>query len=394
MFPPARLTQLGRGTHREESIMSTALVTKPAGELLPSEQTLDSMIRLAKHVADSGLAGYRATGQSVLTIALAGRELGIPFMTSVRGIHIIEGKPSPSAALIAALIYREHGDNALRVIKSTDTECTIRYRRKGWPAGEYETFTLTMADAKAHGWDQSKGGIKDNWRKFPKAMLRSRCLTIVGQDAFPDVVLGLYTPDELDADIPEAVEMVELLPDTDTGGHTEVSAASAASAGTIDGDFRDVVDPEPYEDIPSRQIDEDPDAGGEDDADAYWEEIADHIDAETVDPETGEVQTLADLWGLMATTNDPDELRQYFSRAFALCEGNAETTSVVVQARYEFGRLFDQATTMPEVEAIIDALRHPDVADASVADNPLREKYKESKKRVAQAARQMAGATA
>lgn len=194
-----------------------SIVLDKPNELMPQQDTLNGMWKLAQRVVASGLAGYKATPDSVLTVAVTGRELGLPFMSAIRGIHVIEGKPSPSAALVAALIYKAHGDNAIRITKSTADECVIRYRRAGWPEGESEELSLTMEECKQAGWDKNRNGsVKENWIKFPKAMLRSRAMTMVGQDAFPDVVLGLYTPDELDSSEVHGEDITDV-EDTDEG---------------------------------------------------------------------------------------------------------------------------------------------------------------------------------
>ena len=49
-----------------------------------------------------------------------------------------------------------------------------------------------MADAVTAGL---AGG--DNWRKHPKAMLRARALSAIARLVYPDLLLGVYDPDEL-----------------------------------------------------------------------------------------------------------------------------------------------------------------------------------------------------
>jgi hypothetical protein len=38
---------------------------------------------------------------------------------------------------------------------------------------------------------------KDNWRKQPGTMLRHRAAAALAREVYPDVTLGLYTPDEI-----------------------------------------------------------------------------------------------------------------------------------------------------------------------------------------------------
>jgi len=39
---------------------------------------------------------------------------------------------------------------------------------------------------------------KDNWKKYPEAMLRARCISALARAVYPDVVLGIYETDELE----------------------------------------------------------------------------------------------------------------------------------------------------------------------------------------------------
>ena len=120
-----------------------------------------------------------------------GRELGIPPTYAIQKISVISGKPVCEAALMAALIYRDHGDDALIPVESTDERATFRYKRRGW--AKYETYTYTTADARAAGLLG-----KANWTSFPRDMRRARCITSIAHMAFQDTIGGLYTADELD----------------------------------------------------------------------------------------------------------------------------------------------------------------------------------------------------
>jgi hypothetical protein len=130
------------------------------------------------------------TPEKAIAIMLKGRELGVPPMYALSNISVINGKPTAGAELMLALIYRDHGDDAVRITESTPSCCTVAYRRKGWP--RHETFSFTIDDA-----ERADLLGKDNWRHYPSAMLRARCISAVARLAFPDTIGGLYTPEEL-----------------------------------------------------------------------------------------------------------------------------------------------------------------------------------------------------
>jgi len=138
------------------------------------------------------LPGSINTPEKAVAIMLTGRELGIEPMMALRQIHIIEGKPSLSAELIAGLVLSRVKGATLRPVESTNDRCVVHAAR---PGQEPTVITWTMDDAK-------RAGIagKGNWKKYPRAMLRSRAMVEAARGVFPDASSGLYTPDELGAE--------------------------------------------------------------------------------------------------------------------------------------------------------------------------------------------------
>jgi hypothetical protein len=132
------------------------------------------------------------TPEQAVAIMLKGRELQIPSMYALSNIAVIQGKPVCNAELMLALIYRDHGDEAIRFPQSDHERCTIAYRRRSW--SEPQTYSFTFEDAKRAGLAGSQ-----TWQKYPAAMLRARCISAVARLAFPDSIGGMYTPEELGA---------------------------------------------------------------------------------------------------------------------------------------------------------------------------------------------------
>ena len=133
------------------------------------------------------------SAQKAAAVMLKARELNIPPMYGLSNIAIIQGKPVAGAELLLALIYRDHGDNAVIFKVSDDTQCVIGYKRRFWT--NYQTHSFTIAQAKTAGLNG------DNWRKYPAAMLRARCVSGMARMGFPDSIGGMYTPDELGASV-------------------------------------------------------------------------------------------------------------------------------------------------------------------------------------------------
>ncbi len=131
------------------------------------------------------------TPEKAIAVMMTGRELGIGPMQALRCVHIIDGKPTLAAELIAALVLRRVPGAVLEVAESTNERCVVIAARPGRPE---RPFAFTIEDAKAAGITG-----KDNWKKYPRAMLRSRAITEAARAVFPDATLGVYDPDELGA---------------------------------------------------------------------------------------------------------------------------------------------------------------------------------------------------
>ena len=154
--------------------------------------TIDDAERLARIAVASGLTALRRPEEAAV-ILLTGRELGLAPMQSLRGIHVVQGRPVLSADLMVAIVRRSGLCASWRTVESTPEVCTIETRREGESDSTRKTWT--MADASRAGLT-AKGG---NWKAYPTQMLRHRCAADLAREVYPDVVLGLYDPDELGA---------------------------------------------------------------------------------------------------------------------------------------------------------------------------------------------------
>jgi len=202
---------------------------------LPSQADWSTMLSMAEQLVKSGLLPATIkTAQAAVVIIQKGRELGIAPMAAINGIGVINGKPVCGAELMLALLYRDHGDEAVRVIRSDPDACEITYHRRGW--SKPERFAFTIDDAKRAGLAGTA-----TWTKYPAAMLRARCISAVARMAFPDSIGGMYTPEELGA-------AVTVAPDGDLVMAPDVSRVREirpATQVTIDHETGEVIDGDP-----------------------------------------------------------------------------------------------------------------------------------------------------
>ena len=153
-------------------------------------QNLSELMTMAKLMAGSRMFAV-STPEQAAVILMTGMELGFSPVQSFRGIHVISGKPCLSADLmIAACLKQTDLCERFVMLHSDDKYAEYETKRSG---ADPVRLSFTMADAETAGLLKQGG----NWTKYPKAMLRARCISALGRIVYPDLLLGLYDPDEI-----------------------------------------------------------------------------------------------------------------------------------------------------------------------------------------------------
>jgi hypothetical protein len=149
--------------------------------------SLEESMQMAKLFAESGMfVDAKQQAQAFVKI-IAGKEVGIPAFASMSGIHIIQGKPTLGAGVIASAI-KGSGKYNYRVIEMSEKLCSIDFFEGKEKIGNSE---FTIEDAK-------KAGTK-NIDKFPKNMLFARAISNGVKWFCPDVFAGpVYVPEEME----------------------------------------------------------------------------------------------------------------------------------------------------------------------------------------------------
>jgi hypothetical protein len=148
----------------------------------------------------------RGRPEAVLACILAGHEVGVGPLQALAKIDVIDGKPTMSSELMRGLVLRAGHD--IWVEENTTTRVTVCGRRAG---REFVSkVTWTMDDAKRAGL-----AGKQNWQKYPRAMLLARATSELCRLMFADVLGGIsYSVEELEdgGDIPPAEQPAETAP--------------------------------------------------------------------------------------------------------------------------------------------------------------------------------------
>jgi hypothetical protein len=161
----------------------------------PRTASLPEKLEYARFLATSGLlpAQYREKPGNILWAQEYAEMLNLRPMAAITGIHVIEGKPSASAALMSALVRR--AGHRLRV-SGDDQKAVVEIVRHDDPDFVFRSeWTLERArKAELTG--------KGTWKKYPAAMLKARAISECARDACEEALLGMhYTPEELGAEV-------------------------------------------------------------------------------------------------------------------------------------------------------------------------------------------------
>jgi hypothetical protein len=165
-------------------------------------RSMDDLARLGNMLAQSGyFTDARDAAQAGVKV-LAGLEMGIGAFSAMAGIHVIKGKPSVGAGLMAAAVKR-HFKYDYRVTKHTTGECSIDFYEGAEVIG---TSSFTLEDAKAAGLIGN-----DNWKRNPRNMVFARAMSNGVRWYCPDVFdVSTYTPEELGAEVDDEGNIVDV----------------------------------------------------------------------------------------------------------------------------------------------------------------------------------------
>ena len=174
--------------------------------------TIEDMEKWAKVAIDSGYLPNSITEpEQVMVIVQHGKELGITPHLAIQNIHVISGRPTLSSSMLGSLLKSRRvewtWDEDFQVIKDDDgnveklgtgeanrrTTIHFYWKSKITDRVMETTFSVTWAQMAIAGYT-----TKQNWEKYPKEMLRARCLAYAIRALFPEVLSGVYTDLEIE----------------------------------------------------------------------------------------------------------------------------------------------------------------------------------------------------
>lgn len=142
--------------------------------------------RMANAIAKSKLFNITTPEQALALMVVAASEGRAPGSVA-KDYHIIQNRPALRADAMLARFQNAGGKVAWTTYTDEKVEATFTH-----PAGGSITIAWTFKQAERIGLTK-----KDNWRMYPRAMLRSRVIAEGVRTCFPAVIVGEYTVEEV-----------------------------------------------------------------------------------------------------------------------------------------------------------------------------------------------------
>lgn len=166
-------------------------------DLLPAPKTADEAMAIASRIAESGLIpkDYRGKPNDVFACMLWCHTLGMPIMQGLQSIAVINGRPSLFGDGLLAIVMASGKleDFKETIERGNDGKlvATCIVKRKGLSSPV--TWSFSEDDATTAGlWNRL-----DTWKKHPKRMLQMRARAFALRSAFPDVLSGMASAEEM-----------------------------------------------------------------------------------------------------------------------------------------------------------------------------------------------------
>jgi hypothetical protein len=206
------------------------------GLIMSNIVPFQDMQSMATAIAKSGLFGMKNESEVLAFMAVAQAE-GLHPATAARDFHIIQGRPALKADAMLARFQSAGGK--VEWLEYTDERVSGQFTH---PNGGSLAVTWTIDQARSIGLVKPGSG----WQKFPRAMLRSRCISEGIRSVYPGSVTGFYSPEEVqDFEPPKSKHLGRLEPNPVPSITQDVESVSEAVLDDLE-----VIESQPEKTIP------------------------------------------------------------------------------------------------------------------------------------------------
>jgi len=159
-----------------------ALVPKPPERMPLAYAEIE---RLAVSIAKSGLFGMKTPDQAMALMMIAHAEGRHPALAA-RDYDVIQGRPAKKAEAMLRDFLEAGGKVEWHAVTDEKADATFTHPQTGSVRIDWDTKRATVAGLTG----------KDNYKKFPRQMLRSRVVSEGVRTLWPLATSGLYVPEE------------------------------------------------------------------------------------------------------------------------------------------------------------------------------------------------------
>jgi hypothetical protein len=183
--------------------------------------TMEKLIPVAQYLTSN--TGW--TPQQLITAFLSyGVMHGWNIAQVMEKMYVLKGKIAYQASAMFGIAIASPKCESWKVLKNTDTECSLEFQRADNHQKYVVSFTIEMAQ---------KQGLTRNtqWQNMPKQMLMARCKSMAVRDVFGDVISGYDAIELADSmDMSEDERLSILSTELDTPIHSDKPAAKTKKA--------------------------------------------------------------------------------------------------------------------------------------------------------------------
>jgi hypothetical protein len=185
------MTELAIRGDRAVAIRQPAATSTTYSRLAEWAQAAQAAHEVATSLVQTSFVpeAFRGKAHEATAAILAGAEIGLDPMASLRSFDVIQGTAAPRANTLRAVV--QAAGHEMRVVESTATRAVVEGRRRGETV---QRSVWTIERAKQLGLTGKK-----NWQAQPGAMLVARATSEMARWIASDAILGIpYSAEELD----------------------------------------------------------------------------------------------------------------------------------------------------------------------------------------------------
>jgi hypothetical protein len=195
---------------QQKAVAVNPLVKLNGGAVALMPTNLEEAYRVSQRLANSGLvpSSMRGNADAVFAGILLSTELGVPPMSGLSNISVVNGRASVWGELATAIVRSSGLCEYLAPPKFTGTGASMKVSVTGKRKGEKDevTFEYSMDDARLAGHLE-----KDTYKKNPKDMIMWKALHRLFKFLWPDVLKGLtfkeFAGEVIEAEVEGKVEI-------------------------------------------------------------------------------------------------------------------------------------------------------------------------------------------